>query len=250
MQWREFAAAKGLLAAGWLLAMGLLAPSAWAGRPLVTDDATIVDPRSCQLEAWFQRAQDGAIERWALPACNVGGKLELTLGGARLSDNRRTANAGLIQAKTVLRPLEPGGWGLALSLADQFDPQSRPERRLAPQPAAELRAEGRALARPRQPRLAARAGRAAARDLGPGRRRRARCAQRADGRDLPPGQRPSDLPTGRPPLAGPEAPAGRREHRQPLRRRAQRAFLLDRSGLAHTGLSALGRTLSAGDPHG
>ncbi len=122
MQWRKLATLtrRLLLAVGGLLA---LASVALAGRPLVTDDATIVDARSCQIEAWFQRARDGASESWLLPACKLGGNLELTLGGARLRDNGQAASAALFQAKSVLRQLEPGDWGLAVSLIDEFDPR-------------------------------------------------------------------------------------------------------------------------------
>ncbi len=38
---------------------------ALAARPLITDDARIVDPGSCQLESWMQ-FQSGGNEIWAL----------------------------------------------------------------------------------------------------------------------------------------------------------------------------------------
>jgi len=38
-----------------LLAAGaLLSTTTWAGRPLATDDATILEPDACQVEAWHQ----------------------------------------------------------------------------------------------------------------------------------------------------------------------------------------------------
>jgi hypothetical protein len=48
-------------------------------RPLVTDDARIVDPGACQLETWT-RLGDAGDEYWALPACSPIANLELTAG--------------------------------------------------------------------------------------------------------------------------------------------------------------------------
>lgn len=51
-----------------------------AARPMNTDDANIVDEKSCQLEAWVKTTHT-SLERWALPGCNFGGEIEWTLGG-------------------------------------------------------------------------------------------------------------------------------------------------------------------------
>ncbi len=50
-----------------------------AARPMLTDDARIVDPKSCQLESWVRDSKH-VTEYWALPACNVGENLEVTIG--------------------------------------------------------------------------------------------------------------------------------------------------------------------------
>ena len=94
-----------------LLAAGvLLSTAAWGGRPLATDDATVLDPGDCQVEAWHQHA--GTLrEWWAMPACGVG-SWELAAGKGQSS------NAAL-QAKTVLHRLETNGWGLGLAIAAQ-----------------------------------------------------------------------------------------------------------------------------------
>ncbi len=42
---------------------------AHAARPMYTDDARIVDPKSCQVESWIRFNRD-STEYWALPACN------------------------------------------------------------------------------------------------------------------------------------------------------------------------------------
>lgn len=99
------------LACAWL-ASG----SAQAGSPMVVDDAGIVEPGHCQLETWVQRARSGT-EVWALPACNFGRGVELTVGGATFAARGARIDSGvLVQAKTTLRPLDDAGWGLALAV--------------------------------------------------------------------------------------------------------------------------------------
>ena len=100
------------IVAGFVLMMA--ASVAYGSRPLVTDDASIVDPKACQLESWIQKNR-GSTEYWALPACNFTGNLELTLGGSRFSDadGTRTANMTL-QGNTLFKPLAPNNWGIRL----------------------------------------------------------------------------------------------------------------------------------------
>jgi len=84
---------------------------AHAARPFVTDDARVVDPDHCQLETFYkeQRAYAGH-EFWFLPACN---KLDVewTVGGNRIEGD----NNFIAQGKKLFKPLEPGGYGLAMS---------------------------------------------------------------------------------------------------------------------------------------
>jgi hypothetical protein len=94
---------------------------AHATRPMVVDDAGITGPGQCQLESWTQRTL-GQTELWAVPACNVGGKWELAAGlGRTQPDGAGDAfRSGVVQAKTVFRPLERNGWGVGLTIANQF----------------------------------------------------------------------------------------------------------------------------------
>ncbi|MDB5867277.1 MAG: hypothetical protein JWO70_5083 [Betaproteobacteria bacterium] len=104
-----------------------LSPSpAQAARPMITDDARIVDPRACQLETWVKR-NDASTEQWAIPACNPTGNLELAFGGARTLDSgtNRTSDV-LMQAKTILKPLETNGWGLGLAVGNLRHPGEQP----------------------------------------------------------------------------------------------------------------------------
>ncbi len=107
------------LAPLFLLALLLVGPfpAAQAARPFVTDDARVVDRNGCQVETFFKRQRRfDESEFWVMPACNPWGA-ELTAGYARVDsapagDTRTT----ILQAKTLLKPLDTNGTGLAFSL--------------------------------------------------------------------------------------------------------------------------------------
>lgn len=94
------------------LAAAALAAShaALAARPMVTDDARILDPKACQIETWV-RGNPDSTEIWALPACNFTGNLELTLGGAATRAEGHTRTSGiLLQGKTLFRAMDASVW--------------------------------------------------------------------------------------------------------------------------------------------
>jgi hypothetical protein len=93
------------------------APVCHAARPLVTDDARLVDPDHCQLETFYkeQRAYSGD-EFGFLPACNRF-DVEWTLGGNRSEGE----NNVVVQAKKLLKPLVSNGYGLAFSVGATGD---------------------------------------------------------------------------------------------------------------------------------
>ncbi|SDH76670.1 hypothetical protein SAMN05428952_10303 [Nitrosomonas sp. Nm132] len=95
---------------------------AHAARPLIVDDARIVDSKACQLESWMKK-NTGSIEYWTLPACNFTHNLELTFGGAVISnsDNAKNPNI-LIQGKTLFKPMEINGWGIGLAIGAIHNP--------------------------------------------------------------------------------------------------------------------------------
>ncbi len=98
------------------LAWALAAGSAHGARPMITDDARIVDSKACQVESWVKRNRD-STEFWALPACNPTGNLELTFGGALTRENGEDEFTDhQVQAKTIFRPLETNGWGAGLAV--------------------------------------------------------------------------------------------------------------------------------------
>jgi hypothetical protein len=93
---------------------------------MITDDARLVDAKSCQVESWVRSNRDNSTEFWALPSCNFTGNLELTLGGARTREAGRTQTTDVqAQAKTLLRRLETNGWGFGLAAGTIGHPDGR-----------------------------------------------------------------------------------------------------------------------------
>lgn len=102
----------------------LVTHTAHAARPMMTDDARIVDAKACQLESWVKLNRD-STEFWALPACNFTGNLELTVGGAitREAGHARTTDV-VIQGKTLFKAMDPNGWGIGLAAGTVNHPQA------------------------------------------------------------------------------------------------------------------------------
>jgi len=97
---------------------------ALATRPMVVDDASIESPGNCHFESWTQRTA-AQVEYWAVPACNFGGALqswELSAGLGRVKPDGPDGayRSGVVQAKTVFRPLHTNDWGIGLTVANQF----------------------------------------------------------------------------------------------------------------------------------
>jgi hypothetical protein len=93
------------------------AAPAHAARPFVTDDARVVDKDGCQVETFVKRQHRfDESEFWFLPACNPWGS-ELTLGYIRVdSTPAGDSNTVVLQAKSLLKPLDSNGAGFALTL--------------------------------------------------------------------------------------------------------------------------------------
>ncbi len=102
-----------------------------AARPLITDDARIVDSKACQLETWMRRNR-GSTEYWALPACNFTGDLELTFGGGRTAEFGETTTSDVqLQGKRLFKRLEPDGWGVGMVIGNLRRPAEMPHRDVA-----------------------------------------------------------------------------------------------------------------------
>ena len=92
------------------LMLFVTASSVEAAQPLVTDDAAVVAPKTCQLEAWVLSHHDGR-DYVAQPACNFTGNLELSVGAGRARPNDGESTSLLqLQAKTVLFALDDRVW--------------------------------------------------------------------------------------------------------------------------------------------
>lgn len=95
----------------------------FAARPMLTDDARIVDPKSCQLESWVRDSKN-LTEYWALPACNVGENLELTIGGSLEGEHGHSSFANeLYQLKSIIQPIVINQTGYAIVLGNGRDPK-------------------------------------------------------------------------------------------------------------------------------
>ena len=102
----------------------LVCPLTWAARPMVTDDANVVDPRACQVETWV-RSGHVSTERWAVPGCNFFADTELSVGSNLLSEpNGQTQQLRLWQLKKRWRVVEPGQWGLSTTVGRVDSPSS------------------------------------------------------------------------------------------------------------------------------
>ncbi|MNJ99157.1 hypothetical protein D3C87_169320 [compost metagenome] len=105
-----------------------------AARPMITDDARIVDAKACQVESWV-KDNKGSTEYWAIPACNFTGNLEVSLGASAINQNGRTQNQGyVVQGKTLFKTLETNGWGIGLAFGSSLEPRSDTERHLLSSP--------------------------------------------------------------------------------------------------------------------
>ena len=82
------------------LMLFVTALSVEAAQPLVTDDAAVVAPKTCQLEAWTRSAHDGRVYG-AQPACNFTGNLELTVGGAR-AKSHADESSSIVQLQAIM----------------------------------------------------------------------------------------------------------------------------------------------------
>jgi len=95
----------------------------YAARPMLTDDARIVDAKSCQLESWVRDSKN-VTEYWALPACNVSENLEVTIGGSLEGDSGHSSFANeLYQMKSIIQPIAINQTGYSIVLGNGRDPK-------------------------------------------------------------------------------------------------------------------------------
>jgi len=92
--------------------VAFFSPVAHSGAPLVTDDAAIIEAKSCQLENWIE-ASHGARAYWVVPACNFTGRVEWAIGGAGVNPADSSGSVWYaLQAKTVFAQGGDGFWSV------------------------------------------------------------------------------------------------------------------------------------------
>ena len=95
----------------------------YAARPMLTDDARIVDAKSCQLESWVRDSKN-VTEYWALPACNFSENLEVTIGGSLEGESGHSNFANeLYQMKSIIQPIAINQTGYSIVLGNGRDPK-------------------------------------------------------------------------------------------------------------------------------
>lgn len=98
------------------LALAMFPLAALAGRPMVADDAAVLAPGDCQVEASVSR---GPGQRWLAPACNVAEDWEVGIGAGNVHSGGKYRRAIVIGAKTVFKPLTEDGFGVGATVSEQ-----------------------------------------------------------------------------------------------------------------------------------
>jgi hypothetical protein len=116
-------AALASLLAGSLLVFGsILTSPAHAGRPMITDDAGIVERGDLQVEAWSEWAR-GARAAWINVGVNPFGSTEFSIGAAHADGDAGRGTPVAWQIKQLLRPFDDETAGFALALRGEYDPR-------------------------------------------------------------------------------------------------------------------------------
>ena len=112
--------ARRLVAAA-LFGTAIGAAPAWAGRPLATEDAGVLERNECELESYAGRVRaetpPTVKTAWAQLGCGVGFSTQLAVGaGIERSDGDRSTKAALL-GKTAIRELTDDQAGLTIAYA-------------------------------------------------------------------------------------------------------------------------------------
>jgi hypothetical protein len=86
----------------------------------VTDDAALVEYRSCQLEAWH-----GETVSWLIPACQFLRNLEVSAGTGRVTHEGARSSEWLLEGKYLIHEFDRRGVGLGLVAGLTFENPSR-----------------------------------------------------------------------------------------------------------------------------
>lgn len=97
--------------------LSVLSYATHAAQPYATDDAAILDQGACQIEVGRQ-VNRGNHELWLLPACNIIGDVELTLGKSQFNEADSMRSLYVLQGKGVFTADRdaPQAWGWVAGL--------------------------------------------------------------------------------------------------------------------------------------
>ncbi|RFA26153.1 hypothetical protein CAI21_17640 [Alkalilimnicola ehrlichii] len=91
-----------------------------AGGHYAVDDAMVVAPGSCEIEAWYSRGDGDNQDYTAVPTCNPWGNLEIGLGASRVQDAGEWDTWAELNVKSIVRPFERGGYGWGIAAATSY----------------------------------------------------------------------------------------------------------------------------------
>ena len=104
------------LCAAALAAFSLHAPAAWAGRPLVTEDAAILDAGACELESYIARLGRPRLNlQWGQLGCGTGFDTQINAGAGREKTYPGHVTIAAVSGKTALRALTDQQAGVAIA---------------------------------------------------------------------------------------------------------------------------------------
>jgi hypothetical protein len=98
-----------------------LASAAWAGRPLATEDAGVLNRGDCEIESYAGRARGADMPtlnaRWAQVGCGTGFNTELAIGAGREKSEGERSPTAALTGKTFIRELTDEQAGFTFSYA-------------------------------------------------------------------------------------------------------------------------------------
>jgi hypothetical protein len=101
-----------------IAALALLTAPAWAGRPLITEDAGVLEAGQCEIESYLARLhQPGLTLQWAQLGCGAGLHTQLTAGAGRELSSSGHMTVVAASGKTALRQLTGEQAGIAIAYA-------------------------------------------------------------------------------------------------------------------------------------
>jgi hypothetical protein len=102
-----------------------LVSAAWAGRPLVTEDAGVLNRGECEIESFAGRADNPTLNALrAQVGCGTGFNTQLAIGAGREKPERERSTTAAVAGKTFLRELTDEQAGFAFSYAFSGTKQS------------------------------------------------------------------------------------------------------------------------------